>query len=112
MRHDDETASLRALSPEGLEALTGLGRRQRSPKGAPLFVEGEQSDRVLCILDRRVKVSLVTAPPTQEELAGWTGSSREAVSQALGSLRSLGCIETGRRRVTILGVPGLRKRAV
>jgi hypothetical protein len=54
MRHDDETAFLRALSPEGLEAL----------------------------------------------------------SKALGSLRSLGCIETGRRRITILGVPGLRKRAV
>jgi CRP-like cAMP-binding protein len=62
MRHDDETAFLRALSPEGLEALTGLGRRQRYPKGAPLFVEGEQSDPVLCILDGRVKVSLVTAP--------------------------------------------------
>jgi CRP-like cAMP-binding protein len=50
MRDDDETAFLGALSPDELEALTGLGRRQRYPRGATLFVEGEQSDRVLCIL--------------------------------------------------------------
>jgi CRP/FNR family cyclic AMP-dependent transcriptional regulator len=223
MRHTDKTAFLWALTPGELEVLTSLGRRQRYPKGAPLFVEGEQSDRVLCILDGRVKISLVTAdgkevvlavrgpgdllgdqafldgeprsasafaldpvnsvvvqardftafleeqprvallllkmisrrlrdadrkraefaafdtvgrvasrllelaerfgethengirislPLTQEELAGWTGSSREAVSKALGSLRSLGCIETRRRGITILDVAGLRKRAV
>ena len=223
MRHEDDTAFLWALTPDELEALTSLGRRQRYPKGAPLFVEGEQSDRVLCILDGRVKISLVTAdgkevvlavrgpgdlvgdqafldgeprsasafaldpvnsvvvqaqnfsafleqrpriallllrmisrrlrdadrkraefaafdtvgrvasrllelaerfgeaqengirislPLTQEELAGWTGSSREAVSKALGSLRALGCIETKRRGITILDVAGLRRRAV
>ncbi len=31
---------------------------------------------------------LITLPLTQEELAGWTGSSREAVSKALSTLRS------------------------
>ena len=48
---------------------------------------------------------------TQEDLAGWTGSSREAVIKALRSLRDLGFITTGRRSVTVLDLPGLRRRA-
>ena len=224
MRSRDDTAFVWALTADELEALSDLGRRQRYAKGAPLFVEGEQSDRVLAILDGRVKVSLVTPdgkevvlavrgpgdllgelafidgeprsasataldpvssivipaedftrylekhpriallllrmvsrrlrdadrkraefaafdtvgrvasrllelaerfgepsgpdgilitlPLTQEELAGWTGSSREAVSKALSTLRSLGFIETRRRAITIHDANGLRKRAV
>jgi len=46
---------------------------------------------------------------TQEDLAGWTGSSREAVIKALRSLRDLGLITTGRRSVTVLDLPGLRR---
>jgi CRP/FNR family transcriptional regulator, cyclic AMP receptor protein len=49
---------------------------------------------------------------TQEELAGWTGSSREATIRALGTLRELGWIETRRRRVTLLQPGELRRRAV
>jgi CRP-like cAMP-binding protein len=53
----------------------------------------------------------VALPLSQDELAGWTGSSREAVSKALRTLRDRGLIETGRRRVTIHDMDGLRKRA-
>ncbi len=49
---------------------------------------------------------------TQEELAGWTGSSREAVIRALRTLRELGWIETRRRGVTLLEVEQMRGRAV
>jgi CRP/FNR family cyclic AMP-dependent transcriptional regulator len=49
---------------------------------------------------------------TQEDLAGWTGSSREAVIRALRALRELGWIETRRRGVTLLEVEQLRRRAV
>jgi CRP-like cAMP-binding protein len=49
---------------------------------------------------------------TQEELAGWTGSSREAVIRALRTLRELGWIETRRRGVTLLEVEQLRRRAL
>jgi len=49
---------------------------------------------------------------TQEDLAGWTGSSREAVIRALRTLRELGWIETRRRGVTLLDVEQLRHRAV
>ncbi|RJL30967.1 Crp/Fnr family transcriptional regulator [Bailinhaonella thermotolerans] len=53
----------------------------------------------------------VALPLSQDELAGWTGSSREAVSKALRGLRERGLIETGRRRVVIHDLEGLRRRA-
>ena len=46
---------------------------------------------------------------TQEDLAAWTGSSREAVIRALRALRELGWIETRRRGVTVLEVEQLRR---
>jgi CRP/FNR family transcriptional regulator, cyclic AMP receptor protein len=49
---------------------------------------------------------------TQEDLAGWTGSSREAVIRALRMLRELGWIATRRRGITLLEVEMLRRRAV
>jgi CRP/FNR family cyclic AMP-dependent transcriptional regulator len=49
---------------------------------------------------------------TQEELAGWTGSSREAVIRALRTLRELGWIATRRRGNTVLDAEALRRRAV
>jgi CRP-like cAMP-binding protein len=58
--------------------------------------------------DGGVRVAL---PLSQDELAGWTGASREAVSKALRTLRDRGLIETGRRRVVVHDMEGLRKRA-
>jgi CRP-like cAMP-binding protein len=54
---------------------------------------------------------VVDVPLSQEELAGWTGASREAVNKALQLLRSLHMIETGRRRVIVLDADGLRRLA-
>jgi CRP/FNR family transcriptional regulator, cyclic AMP receptor protein len=54
---------------------------------------------------------MITLHLTQEELAGWVGASREAVSKALRSLRSRGWIETGRRTVIVHNLEALRKRA-
>lgn len=54
----------------------------------------------------------ITLPLSQDELAGWTGSSREAVSKALHTLRELGWVETRRRRITVLDVAALRRRAM
>jgi CRP-like cAMP-binding protein len=48
---------------------------------------------------------------TQEDLAGWTGSSREAVIRSLRTLREEGLIATGRRSITVLDADRLRKRA-
>jgi CRP-like cAMP-binding protein len=49
---------------------------------------------------------------TQDELAAWVGASREAVTRAFYVLRTLGCVETHRGRVTILDDAALRRRAM
>jgi CRP/FNR family transcriptional regulator, cyclic AMP receptor protein len=50
-------------------------------------------------------------PLSQEELAGWTGSSREAVSKALKSLRRVGWVVTQRRQIIVLDLEALRRRS-
>ncbi len=61
---------------------------------------GEQSDD-------GVRIGL---PLTQQELAGWVGSSREAVSKALQTMRTRGWITTERRSVTVHDRAALEKR--
>lgn len=76
---------------------------------------GRVARRLLELVDRygegdgnsmRIDLSL-----TQDELAGWTGSSREAVSKALREFRDRGWIETGRRSITVLNIDALRSRS-
>lgn len=58
--------------------------------------------------DEGVEVEL---PLSQEQLASWCGASREATVKALATLRSLGCIATGRRSVQIRDADALRRHA-
>lgn len=67
----------------------------------------ELADRFGHEVENGVQIDL---PMTQEELAGWTGSSREAVSKALRTLRGRGLIETHRRSITITDIAALRER--
>jgi CRP/FNR family transcriptional regulator, cyclic AMP receptor protein len=53
----------------------------------------------------------ITLPLSQQELAGWTCSSREAVSKALRSLRACGWVETHRRSIIVLDCAALARRA-
>ncbi len=53
----------------------------------------------------------INVPLSQQELAGWVGASREAVSKALHVLRRRGWIETARRGITVLDLEALRRRA-
>ena len=53
----------------------------------------------------------ITLPITQEDLAGWTGSSIESTAKALRQLRSLGWITTGRRALEVHDLAALRARA-
>ncbi|MBM2616045.1 Crp/Fnr family transcriptional regulator [Actinoplanes sp. LDG1-06] len=53
----------------------------------------------------------ITLPLTQDELAAWTGSSRESVTKALRVLRRQNIIETSRRSVTVIDLDRLRARA-
>jgi CRP-like cAMP-binding protein len=54
----------------------------------------------------RIELSL-----TQDELASWTGATRETVSRALRLMRQLGWIATGHRNITILDAAALRERS-
>lgn len=53
---------------------------------------------------------VIDLPISQDELAGWTGASLEAVAKALASLRDLGLITTDRRQFTVLDLEGLERR--
>jgi CRP/FNR family transcriptional regulator, cyclic AMP receptor protein len=48
---------------------------------------------------------------THEELAAWTGASRESVTKGLHVLRTLGCVATHRGHITVLDQAKLRRRA-
>jgi CRP-like cAMP-binding protein len=62
---------------------------------------GEESDDA-------IRIDL---PISQEELAGWTGCSRDSVVKALQSMRGLGWIDTERRRITVHDLDALRRRS-
>jgi len=53
----------------------------------------------------------ITLPISQEELAGWAGASREAITKALHDLRAVGLIETSRRHITVLELEQLGQMA-
>lgn len=53
----------------------------------------------------------IDLPLSQDELAGMAGASLEAVAKALGAMRLQGLLITKRRRITILDLEGMRKRA-
>jgi CRP/FNR family transcriptional regulator, cyclic AMP receptor protein len=53
----------------------------------------------------------VNLPITQDEIAHWTGCSREAVAKALQAMRELRWLETARRSILILAEAALRDRA-
>jgi CRP-like cAMP-binding protein len=54
-----------------------------------------------------VPVTDVSLPLSQDELAGWIGSSLESVGRALQTMRGVGWIETRRRAIRILDPRGL-----
>jgi CRP-like cAMP-binding protein len=50
----------------------------------------------------------ILLPLSQDELAGWAGSSLESVARALQTMRGLGWIETRRRAIRVLDREALR----
>jgi CRP/FNR family cyclic AMP-dependent transcriptional regulator len=67
----------------------------------------ELADRYGDQVDGRIRITL---PLSQQELAAWTGTSREATSKALHTLRRRGYIETRRREIHVLDIGELRER--
>jgi CRP-like cAMP-binding protein len=54
--------------------------------------------------------TLIEFALTQDELASWTGATRETVSRALRLMRRLGWIATDHRSITVLDPDALRAR--
>jgi CRP-like cAMP-binding protein len=54
--------------------------------------------------------TLIEFALTQDELASWTGATRETVSRALRLMRRLGWIATDHRSITVLDPDALRQR--
>jgi CRP/FNR family transcriptional regulator, cyclic AMP receptor protein len=101
---------LRMLSARLREAdvgRTGLSLQDATGRVAARILE--LSERFGADAEAGVEIHL---PISQEELAGWTGCSRDSVVKALQSMRSLGWIETGRRRITVMELDQLRRRTV
>lgn len=59
--------------------------------------------------DQHIEIALRIS---QEELAGWVGSSLESTARALQTMRTLGWIETHRRSIRVLDVAAVRRAAV
>ena len=100
--------------------LRSLARRfryadRRRVEFAAAHTLGRVAMRLVELVDRHGEDSAdgvaITLPLSQEELAGWTGSSREAVAKALHTLRELGCVRTERRRIVVLDEGALRAQA-
>lgn len=100
-------AVLRALIPRLREA-----DRQRLDFAAH-DVTGRVAGRLLDLADRFGEAvqdgSRISLGLSQEELASWTGASREAVAKALRALREAGWVRTERRRITVLDADALRR---
>ena len=91
-------------------AITNLRLSSRSFEPADTRVA-----QLLVDLDAKFRRHSGTAAPeipvTQEEVAAWVGSTREAAARSLAVLRRCGCIETGRGRITVLDLDQLEERA-
>ncbi|HEX6420805.1 MAG TPA: Crp/Fnr family transcriptional regulator [Acidimicrobiales bacterium] len=103
-----------------LELLTiAIGRLRDADRQRAEFGSSETTTRLARALaelarshgqpvDGGIRLDLLS----QEDLAALCGSSREAVSRALGALRSAGLVATGRRAVTILDLAGIERWTV
>ena len=111
IRHEDFRALLTAHPPLALGLLRMLSARLRDADTKRLQLGGYTTlGRVaFCLLElcdrfgeARDDAVDILLPLSQEELAGWAGSSLESVARALGQMRELGWIETRRRGIRVL----------
>ena len=52
---------------------------------------------------------VVVIPISQDEVAAWVGSTREATARSLALFRRAGSIETGRNRITVVDTESLQR---
>jgi CRP/FNR family transcriptional regulator, cyclic AMP receptor protein len=116
----DFLAFLEEHSSASLALIRVLSQRLRDADAkrvefAALDTLGRVAHRVLELCERfgdpeegAIRIAL---PLSQEELAGWTGSSLESVGRALQTMRALHWITTRRREIRVLDLDALRRAA-
>jgi CRP-like cAMP-binding protein len=103
-----------------LAVLTTVADRLRA--SAQRRLESGTSDAMARLCRRLVELSADVEPNaagvveipsllTQQELAEWIGTSRDAVVLVLRQLRERGWVATGRRRITVLDLAAVRRAA-
>lgn len=94
-------ASTALVEMAGADALSRVSSRLLDLAGDVVASHDQGDDAVVDLL----------LPISQQELADWSGLSREAVVKALRQLREDGVIVTGRRRVVINDIDSLERTA-
>jgi CRP/FNR family cyclic AMP-dependent transcriptional regulator len=110
-----------ARAPDAMLALlTTLERRLRESDRQRLEFGSAQTlarvaARLLDLAERFGRPAdegtVIELPIAQDELAAWSGASREATVKALRSLRSLGVVETSRRRLVVRDLDAIARHA-
>ncbi len=90
-----------ALDLEGRRTFAALGRQRRYPRGAYLFIEGDQSSSVMVIRTGRVKVT-TTTPEGHELVLALRGPGA-----LVGELASLSATDRRRSATAVTLVPVL-----
>jgi len=116
----DFMAFLEEHSSASLALIRVLSQRLRDADAkrvefAALETLGRVAHRLLELCERfgdpedgAIRIAL---PLSQEELAGWKGSSLESVGRALQTMRALHWITTRRREIRVLDLDALRRAA-
>ena len=118
-----EASALREFLREHPDASIVLIRMlvRRLAEATQDVIDLATQDSVGRLAKRLVDLSAEHGPPgsgatrielalTQDELARWTGATRETVSRALRLMRQLGWVATDRKTITVLDPGALRER--
>jgi CRP-like cAMP-binding protein len=91
---------------EATRDVVDLATRDSVGRVARRLVELSAEHGVVAAGGTRIELSL-----SQDELAHWTGATRETVSRALRLMRQLGWVTTDHRTITVLDTAALRERS-
>jgi CRP/FNR family transcriptional regulator, cyclic AMP receptor protein len=91
---------------EATRDVVDLATRDSVGRVARRLVELSSEHGVVAAGGTRIELSL-----SQDELARWTGATRETVSRALRLMRQLGWVATDHKTITVLDTAALRERS-
>jgi CRP/FNR family cyclic AMP-dependent transcriptional regulator len=102
--HEQFRSWLGAHPAAALALLRVLAARLRDADAKRVQLAGYTAlERVaFCLVELSDRYGDPLVPVSQEELAGWAGSSLESVGRALATMRRLGWLETRRRGIRVL----------